>query len=73
MKVNVETKKIFGNTTEVNTFYGDDKDTDIHTRMRYELARKIINLEEKSIREALIKLGWTPPKEDNFHPNHEGE
>ena len=25
------------------------------------MARKIINLEDKAVREALIKLGWTPP------------
>jgi hypothetical protein len=27
--------------------------------------KQIINLREQSIREALIKLGWTPPPEEN--------
>ena len=27
--------------------------------------KQIINLRDQGIREALIKLGWTPPKEEN--------
>ena len=30
-----------------------------------ELTRKVINLEEQAISEALIKMGWTPPPKDN--------
>jgi hypothetical protein len=29
------------------------------------LAREIINLRERGVREALIELGWTPPKEES--------
>jgi len=28
---------------------------------RFDIARKIVNLEDQAVREALIKLGWTPP------------
>lgn len=28
---------------------------------RLQIAKKVIDLTEKSIREALIQLGWTPP------------
>lgn len=27
------------------------------------ISRKIINLQDEGVREALIKLGWTPPKD----------
>jgi hypothetical protein len=29
------------------------------------VTREIMNLKDKGVREALIKLGWTPPKEYN--------
>lgn len=35
----------------------------IHNEIRQNLVRKIIDLEDQLIRDALIKLGWTPPKE----------
>lgn len=30
-----------------------------------ELSRWMINTRDEQVREALIKLGWTPPKENN--------
>ena len=29
----------------------------------HEFARRVVNLQEQGVREALIKLGWTPPRE----------
>lgn len=39
--------------TEQNDGFGN-----VHT-----IARKVIRLEDAAVREALIKLGWTPPGE----------
>lgn len=30
---------------------------------REQLMRRVVDTQEKQIREALIKLGWTPPKD----------
>lgn len=30
-------------------------------------AEEVLDLRESGIRDALIKLGWTPPEEDNGH------
>lgn len=38
---------------------------DLEDESRRELLyRRIVNLEEQGIRDALIKLGWTPPPSD---------
>ena len=29
-----------------------------------QISHEVLQLKEKAIRDALIKLGWTPPKED---------
>jgi hypothetical protein len=36
----------------------------IEASFRQELSRKIINLEDDFVRNSLIELGWTPPKDD---------
>lgn len=40
--------------------------TDLHitTIVNERTIHQIYNLQEQAIRQALIKLGWTPPKED---------
>lgn len=63
MKLEVNTK-VYGNTIEQKTEMVDSM-----TDIRNELSRKIINLEDQGIKEALISLGWTPPKEEG---NSEG-
>lgn len=31
--------------------------------LRADIVRKVIDLQDAGVRDALIKLGWTPPKE----------
>lgn len=31
-----------------------------------QIAKTVVNLQEKRIREGLIALGWTPPKEEDL-------
>lgn len=56
MRLKVDTK-IEGDKIIQDTYYED-----IHTKLRQDLGRKIIDLQEQGIKEALIALGWTPPK-----------
>lgn len=38
-----------------------------HNIIRHKIATKTIDLEEKAIQEALISLGWTPPKKEKYY------
>lgn len=40
--------------------YFDVEDRDLNS-VQNTLCRQVINLQEQGVREALIKLGWTPP------------
>ena len=42
----------------------DTKLTDARTDYEMKLSRKIIETEDAMVREALIKLGWTPPDKE---------
>lgn len=39
----------------------DDRYIDVTTEMAGRLTKKVIDTEERFIREGLIRLGWTPP------------
>ena len=48
----------------VDTSYNKDMIA-LTTKMGTEIvSHNVVRLQEKSVREALIKLGWTPPKEE---------
>lgn len=53
---------------EVKTFYNKDileQVTNINCQEGIQnISTMIINLQEEGIKEALINLGWTPPKEE---------
>lgn len=59
MRVKVETN-FNGNTIDVHTYY-ENLENEMGRSPIQTITRKIINLEEDAIKEALIKLGWTPP------------
>ncbi len=57
MKINVETKF---NQDRIEQILTETTPLDV----THEIARYAVNLREKGIRDALIKLGWTPPPEE---------
>lgn len=53
MKIDIKVvPEITGKTITIDTFLGD---------MTERIHRKVLDTEEKAIRESLIALGWTPP------------
>ena len=56
--VRVETKLGFGFIEQVTEPYGPDYNFDL----RKEILCRVIDTQDQQIREALIKLGWTPPQ-----------
>jgi transposase len=40
------------------------EDSKWDTNLYASVIKRVIHLQEEGIREALIKLGWTPPKEE---------
>jgi hypothetical protein len=46
---------------ELEACVRDNRYIDIRRKIQGEASRKIIDTEDRFIREGLIKLGWTPP------------
>jgi len=57
MKIEVETN-IFSHSIEQITTIRD------YNESKAEISRVVINLQESGIKEALIKMGWTPPSNE---------
>lgn len=58
MEFQVETK-VFGKTIEQSTYLNNDI-----AQKRDLVTRRLIDTEEKAVRDALVALGWTPPVAD---------
>ena len=62
MRVKVDTS-FNDKTIDVHTYY-ENSGNEIGGNAIKTITRKIINLEENAIKEALMKLGWTPPTKE---------
>ena len=61
MKITAETKSYLNLDEKTLRFITEEKsDMENMTKQMYE---QLIDFKEKAIKEALIELGWTPPKE----------
>ena len=57
INVGIETYTIY------ETIHSEQYTYDEIEKTRHIISERIINTQEEQIREQLIKLGWTPPKE----------
>jgi hypothetical protein len=56
-------KYVITTSIEGNKIIQEGRYEDELNSVRTKMVRKILNTEEQQVKDALIKLGWTPPKD----------
>lgn len=64
---------IFRDRCKIDVNLIDDRFINMRIDLAGSLATRVIDTQEKAIREALIALGWTPPPESRVADSSHGE